>query len=184
MDKEYYTRINRLCKQIERSAKEGKEINYSPIVKLYNDLSTYFQSLREEIIQISMVQSRLYGLLPSEFKPKCISTKLSPKQLNDVYDRLIELDYIEGSRENFLSIFDPMTPAPSPLIKWKKTGRNKELDIVSMLNFILLVGGRDNDLEEDSELFFGVTFSKTTRSRAGIQTDLRKLGLLLGISPE
>lgn len=182
-----YKEINKRLEQIGRQIERGEAVDFSTLIELSLTIASYRKALCEEMIQISMLQDGINSLLPPTHRPVCIPTRLSEKQLNEVYDRLVELDFIEGgddSKENFLSVFDPTTPAPSPLIKWKKTGRNKELDIVSMLNFILLVGGRENDLEEYSKSFFGVSFSKATRSRAGIQTDLRKLGMLLGISSE
>ena len=183
MEKTDYIKISGLCKEVEESIKEGKEVNFHPLAELYNNVSSYRKCLMEETIQVSILLNKMYQLLPPELRPICIPTGLSSQQLNEVYDRLIELDYIEGSREGFLSIFDPTCPAPYPLIKWKKPGRNKEIDKVSLINFLLLMGG-ERDLERYAQSFFGVSFSKSTKSRSGMNIDLQELSLLLGIKEE
>lgn len=184
MDSVDYTRINDLLAKVEKAISEGREVDLSPLLELYKSICSYSRLLMEERIQVAMLQNRFYSIIPREFFPICIPTQLSTLQLNELYDRLIELCFIEGgngTREDFLSVFDPTTPAPHPLIIWKKTGRNKDIDIVSLLNFILIVGGEQRELEKYAKTFFGVSFSKATKSRAGCIEDLDKLGELLSV---
>ena len=180
---ELYTQIDRLIQDGERDT----SVLYPKLVDLYNLINQRRKIAIEEYRLLLREQERIASILPRELLPIAMGFGLSKQEQISVYDKLVREGFIaeEGdSRQTFLDAFNANTPGPEKPLSWIKTGRNKSKDLVALLNFLLLIGCKKEDLELKARIFWGETFSKATLSRADEHYEKQKLGKLLGIQPD
>lgn len=182
--------INDLLTQVDHLIKDdviNTDAASSKMIDLYNLINQRKKTALDEYILLSRAQEKIASIIPRELVPIAMGFKLSKREQISVYEKLVREGFIaeEGdSRQAFLDAFNYNTPGPEKPLSWIKTGRNKRKDLVALLNFLLLIGCRKEDLERTARIFWGETFSKATLSRAGGHFEMKKLGELLGIQPD